>query len=162
MNELRRILLWHLAHYPLMEPTDAVKLIYQNEFGSGHMIRDEASCIAYLRREYESIPRNFDAPAFEDIGNGIIRVHLAPLPEEDLHRLGRDFIRCASTVQGSMDRFLEKLEVLKEMTRDGNFCFTTETLEAYLTDYKAQGYPPVSHSDRYRASYHPAYRIIKK
>ena len=37
---MKTILLTHAARYPLMEPRDAVKLIYQNEFGGGHLIRD--------------------------------------------------------------------------------------------------------------------------
>lgn len=162
MDELKKILLWHRNHYPKMEPTDAVKLIYQNEFGSGHMIRDESSCMSYLRREYETTPRNFAAPTFEDIGNGIVRIHLAPLKEENLEQLCRDFIRCSGMVHGTLESFLRKLDVLKELTRDGYFPFTYESLEEYLASYGTRGYPPVSHSDRYRAAYNPAYRIVKK
>lgn len=36
----------------------------------------------------------------------------------------------------------------------------TEARNALLTGYKASGYPPVSHSEAYRAAYHPAYRIV--
>ena len=39
MFELEAILKIHVKRYPLMQPTDAVKLIYQNEFGGGHLIR---------------------------------------------------------------------------------------------------------------------------
>ena len=52
MEELRAILIAHARRYPLMQPRDAVKLIYQNEFGGGHLIRDEEACLNYLRREY--------------------------------------------------------------------------------------------------------------
>lgn len=38
-DELYGVLCAHAARYPLMRPTDAVKLIYQGEFGSGHMIK---------------------------------------------------------------------------------------------------------------------------
>ena len=51
MEELRAILLAHAKRYPLMQPRDAVKLIYQNEFGGGHLIRDEQTCLNYLRQE---------------------------------------------------------------------------------------------------------------
>ena len=40
MEELRAILIAHAKRYPLIQPTDAVKLIYQNEFGGGHLIRE--------------------------------------------------------------------------------------------------------------------------
>ena len=45
MDDLKQILISHAARYPLMEPTDAVKLIYQNEFGGGHLIRDTEACL---------------------------------------------------------------------------------------------------------------------
>ena len=45
MEELKVILITHANRYPLMQPQDAVKLIYQNEFGGGHLIRDEEACL---------------------------------------------------------------------------------------------------------------------
>ena len=81
MEELERILRQHAKRYPLMQPTDAVKLIYQNEFGGGHLIRDEQACLNYLRREYDSVEKDPDMPLCEEIGNGISRVNLAALEE---------------------------------------------------------------------------------
>ena len=77
MEELKDILIAHAKRYPLMQPTDAVKLIYQNEFGGGHLIRDEQACLNYLRREYDSIAKKPNALLYEEIGNGIVRVNLA-------------------------------------------------------------------------------------
>ena len=37
--ELKDALLLHANMYPRMRPADAVKLVYQNEFGGGHMIK---------------------------------------------------------------------------------------------------------------------------
>ena len=51
MEELRAILLAHAKRYPLMQPQDAVKLIYQNEFGGGHLIRDEEACLTEDKHE---------------------------------------------------------------------------------------------------------------
>lgn len=162
MDELRRILLDHAGCYPLMEPTDAVKLIYQNEFGGGHLIRDIDSCLNYLRREYESVIQSPDAPMIEDIGNGMVRIHLNALDRSGytIDQLGTDFIRSAQIHQGSLDRFLEKLDILRQLTREGRMPFSEEELEAYLENYRRAGYPMVSHSDAYRQAYSPAYRII--
>ena len=49
MEELKAILITHAKRYPLMQPRDAVKLIYQNEFGGGHLICDEEACLNYRR-----------------------------------------------------------------------------------------------------------------
>ena len=160
MEELERILREHAERYPAMEPTDAVKLIYQNEFGGGHLIRDEEACLRYLRREYAAVERDAAMPLYEDIGNGLVRVNLAAVKEEELEQLGRDFIRSAAARHGSMDRFLEKLAVLKRLTEEGCFSFGADTLDAYLARYRDAGYPMVSHSPAYRAHYKPAYRVL--
>ena len=160
MEELERILREHAKRYPLMQPTDAVKLIYQNEFGGGHLIWDEEACLNYLRREYADLEKDPTVPLYEDIGNGIIRVNLAAIEPEDLERLGRAFIDSAARHKGSLDSFLNKLKALETLTEEGVFPFDTNALSVYLSEYNAAGYPVVSHSPDYRAFYKPAYRIM--
>ena len=160
MEELERILREHAKRYPLMQPCDAVKLIYQNEFGGGHLIRDEQACLNYLRREYAAVEKDPTALLYEDIGNGIVRVNLTALKEEDLEELGKAFIDSAAKHKGTMDSFLNKLEVLRKLANEGVFNFDTNALNAYLSEYEAAGYPAVSHSPEYRQAYNPAYRVI--
>ena len=161
MKELREVLKTHAARYANMEPTDAVKLVYQNEFGGGHMIRDPESCLAYLRQEYAATPAA-DGMLLEDIGNGIVRVHLSVLPQHRLEELGQAFLRSASLQQGNRKKFQEKLEILRQLCAEGMFAFDLQTLDAYLQAYAAAGYPAVSHSQSYRDAYKPAYRIVWK
>ena len=160
MEELEQILREHTKRYPLMQPCDAVKLIYQNEFGGGHLIRDEQACLNYLRREYADLEKDPTAPMYEDIGNGIVRVNLAAVREEALEQLGQDFIASAAKHKGTLDSFLNKLGVLHKLTTAGVFSFDLDALNAYLSKYKAAGYPAVSHSPEYRQAYNPAYRVI--
>lgn len=162
MEELERILRDHAARYPVMQPTDAVKLIYQNEFGGGHMIRDEEACMQYLRREYDAVKKDPSIPLYEYIGNGITRVNLAAVAEADLEELGRSFIRSAALHQGEVARFVVKLAVLTELARQDVFPFPSRELDAYLESYRQAGYPAVSHSQAYRDAYSPAYRVIRK
>ena len=162
MEELKAILITHAKRYPLMQPTDAVKLIYQNEFGGGHLIRDEQACLNYLRREYADLEKDPTAPLYEDIGNGIVRVNLAAIEPEDLDQLGKNFIDSAAKHKGTLESFLNKLKALETLTEEGIFTFETNALNAYLSEYEAAGYPAVSHSPEYRQAYKPAYRIIRK
>ena len=162
MEELKVILITHANRYPLMQPQDAVKLIYQNEFGCGHLICDEEACLNYLRREYTSVAKDPTAPLYEDISNGIVRVNLAAIEPEDLDLLDKNFIDSAAKHKGTMDRFLNKLEVLRKLANEGVFNFDTNALNAYLSEYEAAGYPAVSHSPEYRQAYKPEYRIIQK
>ena len=162
MRELESVLKDHARRYPRMEPTDAVKLLYQNEFGGGHLIRDEEACLRFLRAEYDAVPKDPAATRREYIGNGIYRVNLAALTEAELEDLGRDFINSAAAHRGDLDRFIEKLAVLRTLTAGGVFSFDSAQLEEYLTAYEQAGYPMVSHSPTYREHYSPAYRIIKR
>ena len=112
-EELRQVLAAHARRYPAMAPADGVKLIYQNEFGSGHLIADPAQSLDRLRAEFASVPRDPAAALAEDIGNGLVRIQLQGLDSESypLEALDRDLIRSARLRRGSMDAFLEKLDV---------------------------------------------------
>lgn len=161
-EELRAVLSAHGARYPAMEPQDGVKLVYQNEFGGGHLVADPAQSLERLRTEYAAVPRTPGAPLAEDIGNGLVRVMLGAVEEGEypLEALNRDFARSAALHRGDMDRFRQKLEVLRQMAWEGAFGFSLQALEDYLAPYLASGCPPVSHSQGYRAAYRPAYRVM--
>ena len=160
MTELEMILKDHAKRYEKMEPTDAVKLIYQNEFGGGHLIPDVESCMNYLYREYAAVEKSPLPLPPESIGNGMVRVHLAGVKEDELEQLGQKFIRSAAGHTGLLDSFQGKLEVLREVARQGCFAFDISQLDAYLREYAAAGYPMVSHSETYRKAYAPAYRVV--
>ena len=162
MENLEQSLRTHAKQYPLMQPTDAVKLIYQNVFGGGHLVRDPAACCRILRQEYANTPQEPGAPLLEYIGNGMVRVMLRALGSSgySLEQLGSDFIRSSREHTGNLNGFLLKLDILRKVTAAGVFGFSSEELEAYLAEYKQAGYPMVSHSPQYRAAYQPAYRIV--
>lgn len=162
MDTLEQILRAHARKYPAMEPTDGVKLLYQNTFGGGHLIRDMQACKQMLLREYENTPQISAAPLLEDIGNGIVRVMLGSLEESGYtpEELADAFIRSSQICCGTMEDFLPKLELLRKLTAEGVFAFSSRELDAYLETYKQAGYPMVSHSEAYRQAYKPAYRIV--
>lgn len=164
MEELKKILAEHARRYPCMAPRDAVKLIYQNEFGPGHLIRDAQEALRYLLAERSAVTANAAAPALESIGNGLVRVPLAAWNEEEYpsETLIRDFIRSASLHQGRTERFVHKLDVLRALCGQEMFSFSPEALEEYLGLYTAQGFPAVSHSAEYKDTYHPAYRVVRQ
>lgn len=160
MVELEQILRTHAARYLLMQPADAVKLIYQNEFGGGHLIADPERFETFLRREYDSTPKDPAISKYEPIGNGIVRVNLAALAASEVLCLGALFIDSASLHQGKRESFEKKLAVLQQLTMEGIFPFSSGELASYLEVYAENGYPAVSHSAQYREAYRPAYRIV--
>lgn len=145
----------------MMQPADAVKLIYQNEFGGGHLIQDEIACMNYLLWEHAAVTKNENAELFESIGNGLVRVNLSAVKHEQLEYLGHTFIRGAAQHKGSVNNFYRKLEILKILTAEGLFSFGAEELQKYLTAYLAEGCRAVSHSAVYRQQYQPSYRVIR-
>jgi hypothetical protein len=162
MNDLVKVLTQHAIKYPLMEPNDAVKLIYQNEFGGGHLITDKEAGLNRLQEEYLNIIQSDDTPLLEDIGNGIARVYLAAMDAHGLtiKKLNAIFVASSRIIKGLKESFIKKLNILDKLTREGIYTFDNYSLNAYLKDYISLGCPPVSHSKIYRDAYKPAYRVI--
>ncbi|NLI38108.1 MAG: hypothetical protein GX384_02010 [Clostridiaceae bacterium] len=165
--DLRSIMMMHAGLYPEMQIQDMVKLIFQNEFAGGHFISNEQKSLYRLLDEYEAVRQAGKRPGagsfFTDIGNGLCRLDISVLGDTDINpsTVNRFFINTAKEVEGRMESFEEKLDVLRQCCINGDLKYSLEELEAYLDDYRREGYPPVSHSEIYRDAYSPAYRIVK-
>jgi len=164
MGELSEVLRIHAMRYPVMEPCDAVKLVFQNEFGGGHMIANCRESLARIKRETESAAKDPILPITESIGNGIARLNLAAIDtgKISLTDINRIFIKSSNEISGSITGFCKKAEELIAVAGEGAFLFTAAELEKYLYEYKIKGYPAVSHSESYRKAYRPAYRVVKE
>ena len=51
IKDLWDVLRFHAHTYPQMECRDGLKLLYQNEFGGGHLISDPQNSLHYLKEE---------------------------------------------------------------------------------------------------------------
>ncbi len=161
-HELINVLCSNAVRFPDMETQDAVKLLYQNTFGGGHLITDRAATLVRLQTEYAATPHIADMPLFEDIGFGFVRVNLAAL-DTNVYRLSQlndDFVESACQVKSDLDEFKSRLRFLYDNYSQFGFGFSKDDLAEYLEKYAAEGYPMVSHSERYRTAYHPAYRVL--
>ncbi len=161
---LKGILLKQYALYPEMQLVDVVKLIYQSEFAGGHMIADEMASLQRLQAEWNSLqPASSQAPVFEELGDGLCRLNLAPILASGITpaTINRLFVLSANLHQGNVKSFEGKLAALRQWCVDGLFRWDSVELDAYLRAYRAQGYPPVSHSEQYRSLHAPAYRVIR-
>ena len=65
-------------------------------------------------------------------------------------------------MQGNLDSFKKKLELLRELAGESLLPFSQDVLEDYLREYEKAGFPMVSHSPAFRDAYHPAYRIVRE
>ncbi len=152
------ILRTHAMQYPLMMPCDAVKLIYQATFGVGHLLADEKIVRQRIAEEEQAVIPEDNCPSVEDIGGGFARIYLnREIPAE---LIGSLFMEAGTKICGTTEQFMERLDVLRKLTENGVFSFDTVALEGYLTAYLMDGIRAVSHSEEYRAAYHPAYRVV--
>jgi uridine kinase len=165
---IKAVLIKHYDLYPKMQIQDMIKLIYQNEFAGGHLIENEDHSLHKLQDEYRSLEhlssnKKMSDNAFESIGNNLCRLHLAALKYYDinLNTVNRLFISTANSIKGSIQSFEEKLDVLRQCCKEGQLPYSLEELEAYLCSYKKKDYTPVSHSEIFRDTYLPAYRIVR-
>lgn len=156
------IVIAHAKKYPLLQPTDVVKLCYQSEFGVSHFVN--GGCLEYIEKEYASALKGTGAEMIEKIGGGYVRVNLASLAEDDLPLLAEAFEKTSRSSEGTLLHF-EKLldEALNAVKANGElFSFTADEFGAFLGKYESLGFPPVRHSGVYRDAYAPSYRVIKE
>ncbi|HML46086.1 MAG TPA: hypothetical protein PKE04_04975, partial [Clostridia bacterium] len=139
---------------------DALKLVYQSEYGAGHLVADAASALSALRDEYAQTKQGDPVPP-EPIGNGLGRIHLSGLDASGwpLQTLNNLFVYGANAHRGTPEGLRRRLRVLRECAEEGAMPFSAETLGACLADWEAAGRPLFRHSPRYRAAYRPAYRV---
>lgn len=159
MNELRELLSQHYKLYPMMQIKDAVKLIYQNEFGCGHLIKDEASSLTHLVEELDTRKnQNDNESLFTDIGNSFVRLNLNVLKNCDITPItvNKLFVLTSKRHKGNLEAFKAKLKLIYELP------FNIGKIQKFMTDYQNAGYPMISHSDVYRNNYYPSYRVIDK
>ncbi len=162
---LEDCILEHIKRYPEMEIQDVVKIVFQSEFGGGHMIKDPSDSLNRLYREYENIKETQRGlPVyFELIGNRLGRLYLDGIDAHlSLETVNRFFVNTAARVNSDRGSFEKKLDRLRKMAKEGRLPWTAQALEDYLEDYKAKGYHAVSHSQTYRRRYHPSYRVISE
>ena len=144
----------HLLSHPAAEVRDGVKFLYQRQFGGGHMIQNPTVALTRLNDELAACGDGNDA-LWESLGNGLCRLNLRAIRGKvSPETVNAMFIHTANTTNGSVGAFEESLSELYLQR------FSRKSLDAYFTEYKTQGYPPVSHSEAYRRTYRPAYRVV--
>ena len=120
---VKTILVNYQKQYPNMEFSDAVKLLYQSEFGGGHMIINPAKSLERLQQEWEQMRKkeimeetseegvraektSCQKYLPEEIGDGICRIDLSALNQGLLpETLNRMFIRTAEPEGRKTEKF---------------------------------------------------------
>ena len=147
--------------HPFALPQDYIKLIFQHEFGPGHLIADPVYAKNRLMSEWQET-HNLPTEAEQNIGNGYVRVSLKGLDEAQLEKLNEAFVTSANEGGGSNLAFEAKLDEFIVMAKEGVFDFDFDEAKAAVQEYLADGIRPTSHTKQYHDHYKPAYRVVKK
>ena len=148
----------HAGRYPAMQAIDALKLLYQSAYGPGHLIQDPEQARAWLIAEAESAPAT--DRRWERLSGGFARLYPGGLSREELDLVARMFVRSAQEIPGGDPTFAAGLSSLRSLTAAGKLPFSTEELEAALKSWESGGRKAFSHSELYRKTYHPVYRVL--
>ena len=161
-EETKQVLLEHAQRYPFMQPQDVLKLLYQSEFGTGHMIDNAEKALNRLNDELKLTPADKNAPLLENIG-GYSRLSLAAAKAQRITAAAilERFIAASQGTNGSLEALDEKIMAVKELCRCGVYCFDEAEFDSYYKSWLAAGGKSVSHSDEYRKNYSPAYRVVR-
>jgi hypothetical protein len=121
----------HAEKYPFSRARDMVKMLYQAQFGGGHMIPDQEKSLHRLRDEMATAQ---GGELFEDIGGGMCRMMLAPLRGTGMsaETANAMFVQGANSVKGSMGSFLQSLSALEKAAREGKMPFPDAELTQYI------------------------------
>ena len=156
----RDLLLSHYRRFPCLQAEDIFKFLFQSAFGCEHLVTDEAAASDYIKREYSAASK--DASPFTDELDGeYSRVYLSwlntGLSPETLARL---FCLSAKTETDGKEKLTGKIDIAREMVSSGELPLDCAEFENKLLEWQGRGYPAIHHSDVFRNTYNPAYRVI--
>ncbi len=167
-TEVFNLIISHFNRYPKMEIQDVYKLLYQGALGPEHIIDSQESFEARLKKELEEMePLAGDIPLWENIrpDGELVRINLAPFrakggTEQNLATL---CFWTASSFNGVRNDLIDAWNTFGRICGDNRIRkFSSENYSTYSSFLEKNNYPAVSHSEIYRNSYHPAYRLVRR
>ena len=156
----RKLLIMHYQKYPQLQIQDLFKYLHQSSFGCEHMVSSLKTSIEYIRNEIQE--QTFCDDTLIDVLDGeYSRVHLAYISQGlSVETLGKLFFSSAKKEENGRTNLEKKLKVAKELIRENILPFHMKEIEKAMKEWQVDGYPAKHHSDVFRATYNPAYRVI--
>lgn len=180
---MNQYLLNEYNHHPKLQPQDVVKFCYQASFGAEHILTDPVRARMYLQEELESVePRK--GQLTESISEKYVRVDLAAWKgmawnTDQLFEIFAESVKTAEAVEsvetagavgsarpvsvheGSRETmFKQRMDdcriTMKSVWNEAEM----SRFDAFLAEYYARGIEAVHHSETYRETYDPHYRVV--
>ena len=163
MKFVAQLLGAHVARYPALGLADVYKLLHQAALGPAHAV-DALAARDRLETEAASLAAGPDEPVTDIVSpdGRLARIHLRPYLAAGLSlaSLADAFGETAGTWPASFDKLAKFCGCLGDLAQAGGIPFVRADVVDYMRAREADGWPAVKHSDRYRAAYAPAYRVI--
>ncbi len=161
-NATKDLLTAHYQTYPESQIEDIFKFLYQSAFGCEHLLADQSAAIAYIRKEAANCLLHC-GEMVEPLDGAYCRVHLDYLknglrPET----FGKLFVLSAVHEEEGRERLEEKLSAMLELVEEGGLPYAEADVKDALESWRESGFLPCHHSEKFRAAYRPAYRLLKK
>lgn len=151
----------HTEKYPRMQITDYFKLLYHSAFGCEHAVGSYDTALEWIEKEKMSDLPEDDETMTEKLDGDYSRVYILALRQGlSSSTLAAMFCLSAKKEENGRERLEEKLSVLKKCAELGEVPLDPGELDRTVEEWKALGYPAVRHSEIYRESYKPAYRVV--
>lgn len=156
----RRLLIMHGQTYPDMQIQDLFKFLYQSAFGCEHLLSSEKTVAERIRQEYDLCVCEA-VPVPEKLDGTYSRVPLVLLKKGiSAATFGKLFALSARHEETGERELREKLGIARDLVNEGLLPFSVHEFEKAVAKWEASGFPAVRHSDVFRETYHPAYRVI--
>ena len=148
------------ARYPALTPQDLLKFLHQSVFGPGHLVKDDAGGLAFLRAEAAACR---DDQGLEPLDGEFLRAHLGLLKSSlTPETLWGCFRLSAEVPAGTVEDLEARLTTALDLAKEGRLPFSYEEASAAIVQWRAQGFPAQRHSEAFRAAYAPAYRVLHR
>jgi hypothetical protein len=159
------LLLKHINARPLMQVEDVYKLIYQSCMGLGHLLKDRNQILWRLISEMDTNwPTMEPENLMEDItlNHPLIRVNLRPYVKEKLppEILYAAMLETELFMQPDRNRLIRTWDAYLTMENQQILPGCRLGLEEFAQKVIEKDYPVQHHSEAYRQTYFPSYRIV--
>ena len=159
-EKTRQSLIRHYQSYPDLQAEDIFKYLFQSAFGCEHLVSNEDAAHNYIEREYATLSKG-EPSKIEPLDGDYSRVYLSCLNEGLASKtLAKLFCLSAKKEEDGLTLLEEKTEVAKELVASGILPLDADEFCQKLATWRGLGYPAVHHSEAFRTSYKPAYRVI--
>ncbi len=166
-SDIFKLLVTHANRYPQMAVQDIYKLLYQGTMGSEHFQDSIADYEEDLMEEWQQIEPDNSLPIWENLrlDGQIVRFYLAPFKarEGQLSQLMTLSYWTTTLYEGSLEDLKSSWETFEKICRERKWSkFALDEVEEFGEWLRKNQYPPVHHTEVYKDTYQPSYRLLMR